>query len=314
MLVAAVVLEQRLPRAATRFEVAFSAAQARYLGLDARETYRATLRDLRPTGVRLQANWNLVEPSRGGYDFRELDELVGEAAAAGAKVTLALGRKLPRWPECHDPAWLQALAPWEVEPPLMDMLRSVVEHYRGNPAVVRWQLENEPLFAFGQCPTPSLGLLRRERDLVRRIDPARPILITDSGELSPWLETATLADEQGTTLYRVTYSPVSGYFNYLWPPLFYRLKAALVSPFVRQTVVSELQLEPWAPRGLLALSPGEERQSFSLRQFWQNVGIARATRLPEAFAWGIEWWYWKAQHGDPSYWQAAQTLFTAPVL
>lgn len=314
LLLVALTLEQQLLRTTPRFEVAFSAPQARYLGLEAAETYRAILRDLKPVHVRLQANWNELEPKSGTYDFRELDKLIEESAAAKATVTLAIGRKLPRWPECHDPAWLSALKPWEVESQLSAMLTQVVGHYRGNTTITRWQLENEPLFSFGDCPAPSLGLLKRERDLVHSLDKSRPILITDSGELSPWLETAMLADEQGSTLYRVTYDPILGYFTYPWPSLFYRLKAALVSPFVKRTVVSELQLEPWAAKGLLNLPADEVQRSFSLDQFYKNVKVARATGFPEVFTWGVEWWYWQAQHGNPRYWQAAQELFKAQAL
>lgn len=315
VLVAAVVLvavafERQLPRVQPRFVISFSAAQARYLGLDALEVYNAALRDFRPQHLRLQANWNSIEPEAGIYDFVELDQFISAARTHGATVTLAIGRKLPRWPECHDPVWLKDFAPSEAEGRLMTMLRAVVEHYRTNPTVVRWQLENEPLFGFGRCLAPNRGLLVRERALLRELDATRPILITDSGELSPWIESALLADEQGVTMYRVTWNPIIRYFHYPWPPAFYRLKAALVAPFVQQVLVSELQLEPWAPSGLAVLSPQEAARSFGLHQFWQNVAFARATGLPEVFTWGVEWWYKERVEGRGELWEAAQLLFS----
>jgi hypothetical protein len=189
------------------------------------------------------------------------------------------------------------------------MLTEVVKHYRGNTTIVRWQLENEPMFGYGDCPPPSWHRLVAERDLLRSLDPTRPILLTDSGELSPWLETAPLADEQGTTMYRVTWNPILGYFSYPWPPLYYRIKAGLVSPFVNKTIVSELQMEPWAPAGLATLSLEEARKSFDLDRFHANVNFFRHTGLPEAVVWGAEWWYAALKHGDPSYWQAGAELF-----
>ena len=44
--------------------------------------------------------------------------------------------------------------------------------------------------------------------------------------------------------------------------VFYRFKAALVLPFVNKTVISELQMEPWAPSGLNNLSYQEAQKSF----------------------------------------------------
>lgn len=304
------VLERQLPRVEPRFAVAFSAAQARYLDLDAMEVYRAILRDLKPGHIRLQANWNAIEPKPGEFDFNELDKLVSEAGAAGATVTMAVGRKLPRWPECHDPSWLSELKPWEIEARQFTMLRRVVEHYRANITITRWQLENEPLFGYGRCSVPNFQLLKRERNLLYELDPTRPILITDAGELSPWLETALLASQQGVTMYRVTWDPLFGYFHYPWPPAFYRLKAALISPFVQRVVVSELQMEPWSPHGLNDLSVAEAGRSFTPERFWKNVAFVRATGLPEAFTWGAEWWYYERQLGRPTYWESAKVLFS----
>ncbi len=292
-----------------RFVVTFSSEQARYLGLDPAETYQAILTELKPAHVRLQANWRDVEPEPGQFTFAEVDALVAGAQAHGATVTLAVGRKLPHWPECHDPLWAKSLKPWELDERILGMLSTVVKHYRGNATIVRWQLENEPMFGYGDCPPPSWHRLVAERDLLRSLDPTRPILLTDSGELSPWFETAALADEQGATMYRVTWNPILGYFTYPWPPLYYRIKAGLVSLFVKKVIVSELQMEPWAPAGLAQLSLEEARKSFDLDRFHANVNFFRRTGLPEAMVWGTEWWYSALKHGDPSYWQAGGQLF-----
>jgi hypothetical protein len=315
ILVAAVVLAQNLPHTQNpRFSVAFSAQQARYLGLEANEVYGAILKDFKPAHIRLQANWNDIEPIPGEFDFTEIDNFIAAARKNGTTITLAIGRKLPRWPECHDPVWLKNLKPWEVQSRVNKMLVAVVEHYHDNKTIVRWQLENEPLFNFGACPVPSWHNLRLERDLLKALDPSRPILLTDSGELSSWLETALLGGEQGATLYRVTWDPMVGYFRYLWPPFYYRLKAALVSPFVKQTIVSELQMEPWAQAGLVNAPVQETERSFNLERFNDNVSFFKRTGLPEAFLWGVEWWYASLKKGDSSYWRAGQDLFNQPTI
>jgi hypothetical protein len=100
-----------------------------------------------------------------------------------------------------------------------------------------------------------------------------------------------------------------GYFFHPWPPVFYRLKAALVAPFVKQIVVSELQMEPWAPQGLNDLSLSEAARSFSPSQFWSNINFFQATGMPQGIIWGVEWWYAAKLQGEDSYWRAGQQLF-----
>lgn len=310
VLITATVLARQLPPATNpELIISYSASYARYLKLNEQQVLTAVLRDFKPTHLRLQADWSTIEPNMGEFDWQELDKQISTIAQSGAEVTLAIGRKLPHWPECHDPQWLPELTASETEERLMLMLRRVIEHYRTNPTIIRWQVENEPLFAFGSCAPPNIHRLRRELALVRSLDDSRPILLTDSGELSPWWEAAALADELGFTLYRVVWDRTVGYYHHFWPPAFYRLKAALVVPFVRQVVVSELQMEPWGPEGLNNLSLVEAKRSFSVEQFWNNVNFFRATGMPEGIIWGAEWWYAAKLQGDDSYWRAGQKLF-----
>jgi len=305
-----VVRERQLPKTnQPRFIATFSASQARYLGLDAQTAYTKILQELKPSEVRLQADWDTIEPIAGQYNWQELDGFINQAAQQNIKVTLAVGRKLPRWPECHDPDWIKGLSFDEIKEDQLSMLRQVVNHYKDNPTIVRWQVENEPLFSFGVCPPPNWHTLVEEVALVKSLDKTRPILLTDSGELSSWWETAGLADEQGVTLYRVTWNALTGYFSYPLPAYWYRLKAALISPWVKQTVVSELQLEPWAPQGLNKLDQAGVRQSLSLDKFWDNVNFFRRTGFNEGFVWGVEWWIKAEQLGMPQYWQAGKQLF-----
>lgn len=290
----------------------FSAADAVYLGLNPHEVFTAMLRDLKPKQIRLQANWNEIEATSGIYDFSDLDWYIDRAREVDVVVTLAVGRKLPHWPECHEPTWFAQVPSWETNDRILAMVRAVVTHYRTEPAIVRWQLENEPFFSFGNCQAPNWHRLVLERDMVKKLDPTRPILVTDSGELSSWWEAAGLGDELGVTMYRVTWNPVTGYFTYPLPALWYRAKAALVRPWVQRTIVSELQLEPWASHGLKNQTKVDIEHSLSLSQFRDNISYFRATGLPEAFLWGVEWWYYaKERLDEPDYWNEAQDLFSS---
>jgi hypothetical protein len=303
--------ERSLPFAdSPQFTVTFAGAQARYLGYQPLNLLNQIISDYHPTHFRLQANWNEIEPQPGQYNFAELDNLIAAVRNSGATITLALGRKLPRWPECHDPAWLKNLTAYEIEQAHFKMIAAVVEHYNAETAIVRWQLENEPLFAYGACLQPNKHRLKRELSLLKRLDKTRPIMLTDSGELSSWWETAVLADVQGITFYRVTWNPAFGYFSYPWPAYYYRLKAALLSPWVKKIIVSELQLEPWAPQGLAVLTLSEAQKSLSPVQFKNNIDVFKRTGFSEAMLWGVEWWYYaRDKLGEPGYWLAGKQLF-----
>src|SRR6266404_916230 len=83
----------------------FSPNQARYLGLDPTQTFSAILKDLKPKKIRLVAYWETFEPRQGEFNFSETDALLKAASDNGTKITLVLGKKQPRWPECHVPDW-----------------------------------------------------------------------------------------------------------------------------------------------------------------------------------------------------------------
>lgn len=302
-------LTRSLPRETKpQFSVAYSIEYARYLGLDPLVAYKSILKELRPKQVRLQIDWDKVEIQEGQYDFSDVDTLVKLAAEQGTQVVLAIGRKVPRWPECHDPAWLKTKEPWLIPDYIDKLLRVEVAFFKANPNIVMWQLENEPLFPFGNCPPPNLHQLMTELKLLRSLD-QRPVLLTDTGELTNWWETARVADVQGVTMYRTTWNSLFGYQQYPMSPFFYRLKAALAQAWGPRVIVSELQMEPWAPADIRSLSRAEIDKSFSLDKFTQNINFFKSTGLPEAYVWGVEWWYYMKQKGEPEYWLLGQRLF-----
>ena len=137
----------------------FSTSYARSLGLDWRAAYLATLDGLEVRNLRIPVYWPDVEPKRDTFDFSELDWMLAEAAKRNARVTLAIGRKLPRWPECHVPEWASTLLETTQRVEILSMLENVVQHVADNATVVAWQVENEPFFLFGECPEPNRRFL-----------------------------------------------------------------------------------------------------------------------------------------------------------
>ena len=300
---------------AVSFGVTFSAPYAEHLGLDWRQAYTAVLDELKVSHIRLAAYWNQTEPEQGVYDFSDLDWQIAEAQKRNVAVVLAVGRRLPRWPECHDPAWLSQLSTEQQQAALLNYLQRVVGRYLENPAIVRWQVENEPLLRwFGQCPPPDANLLSRELQTVRSLDD-REILVTDSGELGPWVRAGKHADVLGTTLYRIVWNSQLGFWEYSFlPAAFYQWKSAIVRHFrpnLKTIIVSELQMEPWSTGGpLTSMTLEEQRRSFDLQRFWENILYAKRAGFSELYLWGVEYWYWLDQQGNPELWQAGKRLWS----
>lgn len=306
-------LSRAAPFTRQRYGVTFSSKEAATLGLAPDQAYRALLDDLQARRLRLPVYWDTIEPAPGEFDFTELDWQLDEARRHDATVLLAIGRKLPRWPECFMPSWAAGLSAEEQRAWLLAMLRVVVERYRNHREVIAWQLENEPfVWWFGNCPKVDPALLMAERDLVRSLSP-KPIVVTDSGELSTWRRAIRFGDVFGTTMYRVTWNSWLGYGYYPLPPGYYRLKARFWGMAPADILITELQAEPWAPGRPLARVPLEEQfRTMDVARFRDNLAFAQATGFGDVYLWGAEWWLWlKETRGHPELWEEARKLFAA---
>ena len=286
----------------------FSLTYAQELGLDWQEAYLATLDELRVRRLRLPAYWSRLEPRPGILDFADLDWQVDEAADRDAEIIMAVGRKLPRWPECHQPSWAANLDEDQLQQETLEIIEAVVRRYRDNPAIVAWQVENEPFFPFGDCPEPDIAFLKQEIALVRSLD-SRPIVITESGELSTWFQAANLADILGISTYRVVWSRYVGYFYWPITPKNYQRRALAVRTLVQDIIVSELQAEPWSDRGHVRDMPIDRQlKLMNPERLRSNLSFARRIGLSAAYLWGVEWWYWLKTRGYPEMWEAGRAV------
>lgn len=306
------VLEKSPVLGARAFGVTYSAFFAEAFGLDRREIFLSILDEAGARNLRLPVYWNEVEPSDDYYDFEEIDWQMDEALRHGAKVILVIGRKLPRWPECHEPGWVQIRQPADKMQKLLEHLEVVVERYKNHPALFAWQVENEPFLPFGEnCPLLGGDFLDEELALVRNLDPDHSIIVTDSGELSFWLRAAKRADIFGTTMYRTIWNENLGYFTYPLPPEFFRVKRALTEFFAgkKPMFVSELQLEPWGPKLLYETPIEEALLHFDVETFREHILYAKDSGFDEFYLWGVEWWYYLKVNGHPEIWEEAKKLF-----
>ncbi|MDP2838387.1 MAG: hypothetical protein Q8O53_03885 [Candidatus Moranbacteria bacterium] len=300
------------PREDVNLGMTFSSRYAEGLGLDWRETYLALLDDVGVKKMRLPVYWDLIEKERGVYDFSEVDWQLDEAAKRGVEVILTVGIKVPRWPECHIPEWVGDDLVSRREG-ILPFIETTVIRYQEHPALAKWQVENEPFLRFGICPPFDVALLEEEIALVKRLDASRPVLLTDSGEISLWIHAAARGDEFGTTLYRDIYSPkVGGYFEYPIGPNFFRFKEWMVRLFTDQEnfMIIELQAEPWASGWIADVSLQEQWRTMNENRLVENVDYAKRVGFPEIYLWGGEWWYWlKVKKQYPAVWETGKQLF-----
>jgi hypothetical protein len=297
----------------TEWGLTYSYQEAELLGFDGKQMYWDILADLKPQKIRLMAYWEDIEKTPGKYDFSYIGWQLQEAQKSGTDVLVVIGRKEPRWPECHEPEWFSQLNMAEQDQAVLNFLKASVDNLKSYPALKEWQVENEPYFGFGiDCPTIPKEFYAKEVQTVRELD-NRPIVATDSGERGSWLTIAEAKpDVLGATVYRVSYSPkFGGYYKYPVPAAFFRIKAGFLATFtsVNQVWDVELQAEPWFANGIQNTPLDTQKQLMNQKVFAENVQYAKNAGFGENYLWGVEWWYWMAKkNGDFGMWAAAKDL------
>ncbi|MBU1203232.1 hypothetical protein KKH39_04300 [Patescibacteria group bacterium] len=288
----------------------YSPKFATELGLDWKEVYVEVLDDLEVKNIRIPIYWDQIEKEEGVFVFDDYDYIFDEGAKRNVKFIANIGWRLPRWPECHNPVWLNNDEINDIKGQTLLLLERLVNRYKDRPEIVAWQVENEPLLDwFGKCPKGDKQFLKQEIELVKSLDD-RPIIISASGELSSWRQEGQLADIFATTMYRVVWNPWFRYVRYPIPDWFYGFKADLFGINKHSSIISELQTEPWVPNGTLAdLDFKEYNKSFSVEQFEANLQFAINTDFRQAYLWGVEWWYVQKEKGHSEYWYLARSLF-----
>ena len=268
------------------YGLTFSKKQADNLGLDWKKVYLSIFDDLGVKKIRLPSYWNEIENQEGIYSWEDLDWQINRAGERPAEIILAVGARLPRWPECHFPEWTKGR--------------------------LKAQIENEPFLShFGDCPKFDAKFLDQEIALTRSLD-SRPIVVTDSGELSFWVGAAKRADIFGATMYLNTYSKfLKSYIHYPITPAFFKFKKNMAGLLAKPKswVVIEMQAEPWGPKAYQELSQVDRDRTMDLEKFKEMIEFGRQTGFSEFYLWGVEFWYWELKEGRPEFFNYAKTLF-----
>lgn len=301
------------PKAIT-YGISYNVPYVLELGLDPDEVFDAFLNDLGVRNLRMSAHWQLIEPTRNQFDFAWMDTDIQKAEAAGAHIIFGVGRRLPRWPECHVPLWAKQLDWEEQKKEIREYITAVVLRYKDSPAITHWQVENEPylgLFAYEHCGALDESFLEEEIALVKSLDPSRPILVTDSGNLGTWKGAYSHGDAFGTSVYVYFWNPELGQFKTILPPWFYRAKERVLSLLYeeKETMLIELSLEPWLLEPVAQVPIDVQYSRMDLKKFDEIIEYARGTRYEKQYLWGGEWWFWLRKQGNAEMWNTGKELF-----
>lgn len=292
--------------------VSFSVKYAQELGLDWQETYTALLDDAGFKKLRLMSYWDTIEQEPGVFTFDDLDWQMDEAAKRGATVSLAIGQRQPRWPECHLPGWSLQLDKSSYEAAVLSMLDTVVTRYRDHPALESYQLENESRNRhFGLCDAYNFDVYEDEVSLVKNLDQNTPLIINVSNQSGIPLR-QPVGDRTGFSVYQRAYFEAAGRswrWSYAYVPGWWHGARAWAVETLHgsQPFIHELQAEPWGPRATKDLSLVEQDDTMNADKLINSIKFGRSTGMSTMYLWGGEWWYWRlTEFNDDSLWNTAK--------
>lgn len=295
----------------SRFGVSFSLHRASELGIDKKDCLRSAIDDLGFRRFRLMSYWNIHEQKKGHYNFKELDWQLDMVSSCGGQVSLCLGKRQPRWPECHMPEWAQSMSTEDWREALYTYIEAVVVRYREHPALDSWQLENEALLKdFGYCVDQDYDRKRLDHELrlVRQLDPSHPIIMTLSDSYGLPVRKPR-PDKHAMSLYRTTINKRGKYAHSLRPALFYRVRAELISIITgHKPFIHELQAEPWLQTAIVDSLVDHQLELMNPEIFRQIIDYATKTGMDPIDLWGLEWWYWLKRKSHPEMWHTAKEL------
>lgn len=292
--------------------VSFIPDYASSLGVDPSQTMDGLL-GIGVKHFRLVSYWSDMEPTPGHYDFSQLDWQFQKAEAAHAKITLTLGLRQPRWPECHAPDWAskEPISQWQ--PQLEKFMAAVEQRYQHSPSLQDYQVENEYfLKGFGTCTDFSRSRLVSEYQLVKKLDPQHPIIVARSNNTLGFPVGQPQPDEFSISVYKRVWDAgvTHRYLEYPQPSWLYGFIAGTQRIFNHRDMrIAELQAEAWPPNGqtIPQTSLVEQNKSLDAKRLAGRFTYAKNTGMRQIDAWGAEYWYYRLQvlH-DPSLWNVAK--------
>ncbi len=327
------------------YGTSYSFEQAGWYGLDGRQNYLRMLEDFKFDWVRLSFFWDQMALLRSDgtsegqarYEFNDnFDDLkfaIDEARKRNVKVIVAIGVKTPYFPEYHWPKDVAAkvkfgqriTADHPVASDILEIDRKVVEALSAYDNIAYWQVENEPLVGNVNKWKIDPGLIAKEVEIVRSVDPQkRPIILNHAAvgfydrswlQLLPILKPGDVFavnaffKTKGKDL--ITAKIFGRELHILWPdhlvwpvhswgilsPNFESIKKR-VEANGNKFWVLEVQAEPYIKKLEEADDPF---LSFSARDIEAVDGFLKSYRFESVGLWGVHFWQYRAKHGDSSW-------------
>lgn len=294
----------------------FIPSYAESLSLDAKETLDALTQSAGIRNFRLVSYWKELEPTPGQYNFERLDWQFKKVEEVGGTVTLSVGLRQPRWPECHAPDWAMQFDASERQARLQTFIKAVMAHYKDSPALVSYQLENEFLLeSFGHCPKINPKDVVAEMADIKSVDDSRPVIISRSNNFPAVPIRQPVPDQYGISVYRRVWDGnlTKRYFDYPMPPLYYAFLAGMQKiVHGKPSILHELQAEAWPPNGqpIPQTSLEEQNKSINAERLQKTIKFGKDTGLRDIYLWGAEYWYYRMiRLNDPSLWNVASEAF-----
>lgn len=295
------------------FGATFVPNYARYFELDPKEVFGSMINDLGLRRFRLVSYWKDIERTPGEYDFSELDWQFKMAEESGSEISLAIGLRQPRWPECHGPKWAMDKPMSEWREDLKVFMGKVIERYKTSPALVEYQLENEFfLSVFGECPDFSRDRLIDEYNFVKSKDGEHPVNISRSNNAIGFPINEPTPDKYAVSVYKRVWDKTltKRYYEYPFPAWFYGFLAGGSEILQgKDLYIHELQTEAWLPEGMsMKTAPIDELyKSLNPGRLKDRIDYGVNTGMRTIDLWGVEWWYhMKTKRDTPELWQTAK--------
>jgi hypothetical protein len=243
-----------------------------------------------------------------------LDWEFAQAQKHGAKISLSVGLRQPRWPECHEPDWVNVAGPENTwRPQLNKYMAAVIDRYKDNPALGGYELENEYFMTvFGECKNFDRQRLVDEFNMVKMLDPKHQVIISRSNNWIGLPVGAPTPDIFGVSVYKRVWDATftHRYFEYPLPAWFYASLAGWGEIVTgKDMVIHELQAEAWTPNGkeIKDISVNEMYKSMSPARMQNRISYGQATGIRNIDLWGAEWWYWmKVDKHQPEIWNVVK--------
>ena len=288
----------------------FSKYSAERYNPDWKANYLAILDELRPRRMRIIFYWEDLEPEPGNYLFRDYDWMVAEAEKRNIDLILVMGQSVGSDDKCYFPEWYKDDQKEIRESKTLALLKALTERYQDSPRVTAFQLEERPLGRGKECNEVSLRFFQKEIETIKRLDPDRKIILTDSVLGTRWLWGSFTTDELAVTekivLGEDDGSRVLNWFfkHCLW----FKKNIYFFNWRDKNFSLYNFKASPEIKDQAWNKSLEEQLELMDLNRFQAEIKAVEALGISPVYLNGAEWWYSLKKEGMNGFWEQAGNL------